>query len=340
MSPSPRSPSRRWCPRPTFDVDVALGSLPPATISRDFRRRPRRDRQEAAGHQDHGLERPWSRHGLVLASGPMSALTQLWAQITTPLGGLLVALSAFAAFYLVSLWNAVTKAKPRDTALELGTGFVTNFFDTLGHRVVCADDGDLQVLQDRSGSADSRHAECRTHRADDRAGVHLHRDDRRRSADLDLHDHCGGRWRLARRGHCRQVAQTLRPDRHGLGVDRRGGHLRVAQSRRERLPVRRRGDTRDRRCGSRHARSAGHEAGDWAGRQLRAGRLDDARHRAVRPVHDSGRAARHERESRVPDHDELLRVPDAGEHREVRRNRTRIRFVPRWHSPSPACRPC
>jgi uncharacterized membrane protein YfcA len=59
-------------------------------------------------------------------------MTQLWAQINTPLGGLLVALSGFATFYLVSLWNAVTKAKPKDTVLELGTGFVTNFFDTLG----------------------------------------------------------------------------------------------------------------------------------------------------------------------------------------------------------------
>src|SRR6188472_1229222 len=62
----------------------------------------------------------------------MSALSQIWAQITTPLGGLLAALSGFAAFYLISLWTAVTKAKPRETALELGTGFVTNFFDTLG----------------------------------------------------------------------------------------------------------------------------------------------------------------------------------------------------------------
>ena len=62
----------------------------------------------------------------------MSALTQLWAQITTPLGGLLVALFAFGGFYLVGLWNAVTKAKPTETALEMGTGFVTNFFDTLG----------------------------------------------------------------------------------------------------------------------------------------------------------------------------------------------------------------
>ena len=59
-------------------------------------------------------------------------MSTFWAQVSTPLGGLLVALSAFGAFYLISLWNAVTKAKPRETGLELGTGFVTNFFDTLG----------------------------------------------------------------------------------------------------------------------------------------------------------------------------------------------------------------
>jgi uncharacterized membrane protein YfcA len=29
-------------------------------------------------------------------------------------------------------WSAITKASPRDSALELGTGFVTNFFDALG----------------------------------------------------------------------------------------------------------------------------------------------------------------------------------------------------------------
>src|SRR5262245_50313942 len=50
----------------------------------------------------------------------------------TPLGGLLCALGAFGTFYLVVWWTAVTKAQPVETALELGTGFVTNFFDTLG----------------------------------------------------------------------------------------------------------------------------------------------------------------------------------------------------------------
>jgi len=62
----------------------------------------------------------------------MSALSALWAQVATPLGGLLVALGAFATYYILAWWTALTKAKPRETALELGTGFVTNFFDTLG----------------------------------------------------------------------------------------------------------------------------------------------------------------------------------------------------------------
>ena len=52
--------------------------------------------------------------------------------LTTPLGGLLAALGAFTAFYIAMWWTAVTKATPKDSALELGTGAVTNFFDTLG----------------------------------------------------------------------------------------------------------------------------------------------------------------------------------------------------------------
>jgi uncharacterized membrane protein YfcA len=50
----------------------------------------------------------------------------------TPLGGLLAALGGFTAFYITMWWSAITKATPRESALELGTGFVTNFFDTLG----------------------------------------------------------------------------------------------------------------------------------------------------------------------------------------------------------------
>jgi uncharacterized membrane protein YfcA len=54
------------------------------------------------------------------------------AAILTPLGGLLTALGAFTAFYITVWWGAVSQATPVESALELGTGFVTNFFDTLG----------------------------------------------------------------------------------------------------------------------------------------------------------------------------------------------------------------
>jgi uncharacterized membrane protein YfcA len=50
----------------------------------------------------------------------------------TPLGALLAALGGFSAYYVTMWWSAITKAKPRESALELGTGFITNFFDTLG----------------------------------------------------------------------------------------------------------------------------------------------------------------------------------------------------------------
>jgi uncharacterized membrane protein YfcA len=56
----------------------------------------------------------------------------MFASLLTPLGGLLTALGAFSAFYVTMWWSAVTKATPKESALELGTGFVTNFFDTLG----------------------------------------------------------------------------------------------------------------------------------------------------------------------------------------------------------------
>lgn len=52
--------------------------------------------------------------------------------ILTPLGGLLTALGAVTALYLFMWWTAITRARPVETALEIGTGFVTNFFDTLG----------------------------------------------------------------------------------------------------------------------------------------------------------------------------------------------------------------
>jgi uncharacterized membrane protein YfcA len=53
-------------------------------------------------------------------------------QLLTPLGGLLAGLGVFTTFYVTMWWSAISKATPRESALELGTGFVTNFFDTLG----------------------------------------------------------------------------------------------------------------------------------------------------------------------------------------------------------------
>src|SRR6187549_3077322 len=56
----------------------------------------------------------------------------MFSSLMTPLGGLLAALGGFTAFYLTMWWSAVTKATPKESGLEIGTGFVTNFFDTLG----------------------------------------------------------------------------------------------------------------------------------------------------------------------------------------------------------------
>ena len=56
----------------------------------------------------------------------------MFNSLWTPVGGLLAALGGFSAFYITMWWSSITKATPKESALELGTGFVTNFFDTLG----------------------------------------------------------------------------------------------------------------------------------------------------------------------------------------------------------------
>jgi uncharacterized membrane protein YfcA len=56
----------------------------------------------------------------------------MFASFLTPLGALFGALGVFTTFYVTMWWSSITKSTPRDSALELGTGFVTNFFDTLG----------------------------------------------------------------------------------------------------------------------------------------------------------------------------------------------------------------
>jgi uncharacterized membrane protein YfcA len=56
----------------------------------------------------------------------------LVATLQTPLGALLGALSVLSAFYVGIWWSTLTSSRPSQSALELGTGFVTNFFDALG----------------------------------------------------------------------------------------------------------------------------------------------------------------------------------------------------------------
>ncbi len=68
-------------------------------------------------------------------------------------------------------------------------------------------------------------------------------------------------------------------------------------------------DPAARRRGTRRQRSAADRRG---GRQLPARRPDDPRHRPLRAVHDPHQPARHESRHRLPDHDGLVRVPDAG----------------------------
>ena len=61
-----------------------------------------------------------------------------------------------------------------------------------------------------------------------------------------------------------------------------------------------------------------------AGRQLRARRADDARHRPVRALHDPGQPARDDAGRGVSDHDGIVRVPDADQQRPVRARRAPI----------------
>ena len=57
-------------------------------------------------------------------------------------------------------------------------------------------------------------------------------------------------------------------------------------------------------------------------------------------VHDSRRPARHERDGRVPDHDGVVRVPDAHRAARVRAEAGLLAASRRWHWRSAAFRPC
>ena len=95
------------------------------------------------------------------------------------------------------------------------------------------------------------------------------------------------------------AGRAPRAARHGLGAAGRGRDHRCCAARR--------------RCPGAATRSASRARGSRSGRrQLRARRAHDAGHRALRAVHDPGLAARHGPDGGVPDHDGLVRVPDAG----------------------------
>ena len=194
------------------------------------------------------LAGPSNLAGFVLASRVMLA------SLMSPLGALLGALGVFTSFYITMWWSAITKATPRESALELGTGFVTNFFDTLGigsFAPTTAVFKFFKLVPDRliPGTLNVGHTLPTIAQAFIYTAV-----DRRRPEDADSHDCRGRRRRLARRGHRRELAEAERPDRHGLGADRRRGPLRVAQSGGGRLPVRLGRDARHGRRRHRHAR--------------------------------------------------------------------------------------
>ena len=138
--------------------------------------------------------------------------------IFTPLGGLLTALAAFTTFYVAMWWSAVTKAKPKESALELGTGFVTNFFDTLGigsFAPTTAIFKFFKMVPDRliPGTLNVGHTLPTIAQAFIyTAAIEVD------PMTLILMIACRRRRRLARRGHRREVAEAQDSDRHGLAL--------------------------------------------------------------------------------------------------------------------------
>ena len=237
----------------------------------------------------------------------------------SPLVGLLGALGGFTVFYLGAWWTrrqrsaSSPSAPPEATSggvpspLHLGHRLRHQLLRHARHRIVRADDGDFQVLQDGAGPA--------SFRARSTSGTRCRRSRRRSSTRsssrststtliLMIVAAVAGAWL----GAGIVAGWPKRKIQIGMGFA-----LLVAAA----LFAWRNLGWR------RHARRApldlqGIEAGARPGRQLHAGRADDARHRHVRAVHDSGRPARHERRGGVSDHDGLVRVPDADRQRAVR----------------------
>ena len=229
-------------PAPTSDrLDVPSRGRPRAAAARRLPRRDRRDvrqRQRAppARHSHHrDSTRPIAALELTPADRRRCGLQELppamhpARMLITPRRASRALCSAFTVFYssLVEARAAFPPRRPKRSrasrpARRTGHRLRHQFLRHAWHRLVCADDGDLQVLQDGARPLDPRHVERRPHAADDHSGVHLHaRPSRSTSPTLILMIRRRGRRRVARRGHRRQLAEAQDSDRAWAARSRR-----------------------------------------------------------------------------------------------------------------------
>ena len=206
-------------------------------------------------------------------------------------------------------------------------GFVANFFDTLGIGSFASTTAWIKFRNLDPRRTDSGHAQRRPRAADHHAGHHLHDRDRRGAAHARVDGRCGRGRRLSGGGHRVEAAAPHDPDRHGS----RAAHCRgaVRDEDRRRAAVRRQ-----------RARTQWRRAGLRSRRQLHARCTDAAGYRPVRAVPDAREPARHESDCCVPDHDGLVRVPDARRQSQVH-PRAQVRQAygnrPCASAASPAC---
>ena len=221
---------------------------------------------------------------------------------------LLVLLATLAAVFIV-VWVRHLRRSPRrggevgsepgaPSGLALAVGAVTDFFDTLGIGSFATTTSLFKLLRmvpDRliPGTLNVGHALPSVAQA--LIFIAIVEVDTR-TLVLMIGASVLGAWFGA--GVVCGVAAPAGAGRDGKrAARRRGAHAAAAppgNARRSRRPVALRRAPRHRRRG-----------------ELRPGRAHDARHRALRAVHDSGQPPRHERPGRLPDHDGLVRLPDA-----------------------------
>ena len=246
-----------------------------------------------------------------------------------PISGLLWTLGALTGVYVVG-WS---RAERGPGPLQVAVGAVSNFFDTLGIGSFATTTTAFRLWKMVPDQIDPRDAQRRAHAPDGRPGVHLHEAHSGRRPHAVLDD----RGRRARGvAGCRRrcaMAEAEDSGRHGLGAagrrDADADHPDPGSDRQPYSAARRGG-----------ARRAGPAARRGHRRQLHARRADDARDRPLRPVHDPRQPARHEPDGGVPDHDGIVRVPDAGRQPALHPRAAPTACRTRWASrsaASPAC---